>query len=138
MINFAEIELKVNTNYSFVGIQKEGLKLIFHIPKGFSESDSLLNTFDSKRDLFFRLYRVLNVFKQICIDKGHFQTGVVTKADDRDGVVEDDTGSEITSDNDSKNIFYSKIDALGSILDAYDELKILALVSRLGKSERID
>ena len=138
MINFEELEIKVNTNYSFVGIQKEGSKLIFHIPKGFSEYDSSLNTFDNKRDLFFRLYRVLNVFKQICIDKGHFQTGVVTKADDRDGIVEDDTGSEITSDNDSKNIFYSKLDALGSILDAYDELKILALVSRLGKSERLD
>jgi hypothetical protein len=137
MINFAELEV-INTKYSFVGIQKEGSKLIFHIPKGFSESDISLNTFDNKRDLFFRLYRVLNIFKQVCIDKGHFQTGVVTKADDRDGVVEDDTGSEITSDNDSKNIFYSKIDALGSILDAYDELKILALVSKLGKSERID
>lgn len=121
MINFAELELKVNTNYSFVGIQKEGSKLIFHIPKGFSEDE--ITTFDTKRDLFFGLYRVLNVFKQVCIDKGHFQTRVVTKADDRDGVVEDDTGSEITSDNDSKNIFYSKIDALGSILDAYDELK---------------
>jgi hypothetical protein len=138
MINFGELELKVNTKYSFVGIQKEGSKLIFHIPKGFSESDISLNTFDSKRDLFFRLYRVLNVFKQVCIDKGHFQTGVVTKADDRDGIVKDDTGSEITSDDNSKNIFYSKIDALGSILDAYDEFKILALVSRLGKSERID
>ncbi|MDB9536429.1 hypothetical protein PN451_11430 [Dolichospermum planctonicum CS-1226] len=136
MINFAKLEIKINTKYSFVGIQKEGSKLIFHIPKGFSEDD--ISTFDAKRDLFFRLYRVLNVFKQVCIDKGHFQTRVVTKADDRDGVVEDDTGSEITSDNDSKNIFYSKIDALGSILDAYDELKILALVSRLGKSERID
>ena len=136
MINFAELEIKINTKYSFVGIQKEGSKLIFHIPKGFSEDD--INTFDSKRDLFFRLYRVLNVFKQTCIDKGHFQTGVVTKANNRDGIVEDDTGSEITSDDDSKNIFYSKIDALGSIIDAYDELKILALVSRLGKSERID
>ena len=138
MINFAELKIKVNTKYSFVGIEKEGSKLIFHIPKGFSESDISLNTFDSKRDLFFRLYRVLNVFKQTCIDKGHFQTGVVTKANNRDGIVEDDTGSEITSDDDSKNIFYSKIDALGSIIDAYDELKILALVSRLGKSERID
>ncbi|AFZ24982.1 hypothetical protein Cylst_2785 [Cylindrospermum stagnale PCC 7417] len=138
MINFGDLELKVNTKYSFVGIEKEGSKLIFHIPKGFSESDSSLNTFDSKRDLFFRLYRVLNLFKQTCIEKGYFKTGVITKADDRDGVVEDDTGSEITSNDDSKNIFYSKIDALGSILDAYDELKILALVSRLGKSERID
>lgn len=138
MINFGELEIKVNTKYSFVGIQKEGSKLIFHIPKGFSESDISLNKFDSKQDLFFRLYRVLNVFKQVCIDKGHFQTGVVTKANDRDGIVEDNTGSKITSDNDNKNIFYSKIDALGSILDAYDELKILALVSRLGKLEKID
>ena len=134
MINFGELEIKVNTNYSFVGIQKEGSKLIFYIPKGFSEDD--INTFDKKRDLFFRLYRVLNVFKQICIEKGYSKEN--NPANDRDGVLEVDTGSEITSDEDSKNIFYSKLDALGSILDAYDELKILALVSRLGKSERID
>jgi hypothetical protein len=119
MINFRELELRVNEKYSFVGIQKEGSKLIFHIPKGFSQADiSSLNTFDSKRDLFFLLYRVLNVFQQICIDKGHFKTGVVNKTDDRDGVVEDDSGSEITSDNEKENIFYSKIDAVGSILDA--------------------
>ncbi|MDM3863007.1 MAG: hypothetical protein PT118_25005, partial [Aphanizomenon gracile PMC644.10] len=137
MINFAELEIKVNTDkkkYSFVGIQKEGSKLIFHIPKGFSEDD--INTFDKKRDLFFRLYRVLNVFKQICIEKGYLKKN--NQANDRDGVLEVDTGSEITSDEDSKNIFYSKLDVLASILDAYDELKILALVSRLGKSERID
>lgn len=136
MINFGELELSVNTKYSFVGIQKEGSEVIFHIPRGFSGDD--IRTFDAKRDLFFRLYRVLNVFKQICIEKGYFETGVVTKTDDRDGVVEDDTGSEIDSNNDSKNIFYSKIDALGSILDAYNELKILGLVSRLRKSEKLD
>ncbi|MBD2295354.1 hypothetical protein H6G06_18225 [Anabaena sphaerica FACHB-251] len=134
MINFAALELKVNTKYSFVGIQKEGSKLIFHIPKGFSEDD--INTFDKKRDLFFRLYRVLNVFKQICIEKGYLNKN--NQANDRDGVLEVDTGSEITSDDDSKNIFYSKLDVLASILDAYDELKILGLVSRLGKSERLD
>ncbi|MBE9236741.1 hypothetical protein IQ227_12070 [Anabaena aphanizomenioides LEGE 00250] len=134
MINFTALEIKVNTNYSFVGIQKEGSKLIFYIPKGFSEDD--INTFDKKRDLFFRLYRVLNVFKQICIEKGYLKKN--KQANDRDGVLEVDTGSEITSDDDSKNIFYSKLDALGSILDAYDELKILGLVSRLGKSERLD
>lgn len=134
MINFAELEIKINTKYSFVGIQKEGSQLILYIPKGFSEDD--INTFDKKRDLFFRLYRVLNVFKQICIEKGYLKEN--NPANDRDGVLEVDTGSEITSDDDSKNIFYSKLDALGSILDAYDELKILALVSRLGKSERID
>ncbi|MBO1061476.1 MAG: hypothetical protein HEQ14_11245 [Aphanizomenon flos-aquae CP01] len=138
MINFGELELRDSKNgeYSFVGIQKEGSKLIFHIPKGFSQSDSSLNTFDSKRDLFFRFYRMLNVFKQICIEKGYLKKN--NQTNDRDGVLEVDTGSEITSDNDSKNIFYSKIDALGSILDAYDELKILGLVSRLGKSERLD
>ncbi|WP_228037232.1 hypothetical protein, partial [Cuspidothrix issatschenkoi] len=134
MINFAELKIKVNTKYSFVGIEKEGSKLIFHIPKGFPEDD--INTFDKRRDLFFRLYRVLNVFKQICIEKGYLNKN--KPANDRDGVLEVDTGSEITSDDDSKNIFYSKLDALGSILDAYDELKILGLVSRLGKSERLD
>ena len=134
MINFGELELSVNNKYSFVGIQKEGSKFIFYIPKGFSEDD--INTFDAKRDLFFRLYRTLNVFKQICIEKGYLKKN--NQANNRDGVLEVDTGSEITSDEDSKNIFYSKIDALGSILDAYDELKILGLISRLGKSERLD
>ena len=143
MINFGELELRDGEHgeYSFVGIKKEGSRLIFHIPKGFSQSDSSLNTFDSKRDLFFRLYRMLNVFKQICIDKEHFKTGVVIKADDRDGIVEDnedDTGSEIISDKHRGNIFYSKIDALRNILDVYDELKIFGFVTRLGQSKKLD
>ncbi len=139
MINFGELEIAINQKYSFVGIEKQGSKLIFHIPKGFSQSDiSSLNTFDKKRDLFFYFYRVLNVFEQTCLEKGYFETQVVTKVKDRDGVVKDDSGSEITSNNDSKNIFYSKIDSLGSILDAYDELKILGLVSRLGKTQKLD
>ncbi len=72
MINFGELELQVNEKYSFVGIEKKGSKLVFHIPKGFSPTDiTSINTFDSKRDLFFLLYRTLNVFKQTCIEKRH-------------------------------------------------------------------
>ncbi len=139
MINFGELELRVNEKYSFVGIEKKGSRLIFHIPKGFSDADiSSLNSFDSKRDLFFRFYRMLNIFKQTCLEKKHFETGIANKADDRDGVLQDNTGLEISSDENSQNIFYSKIDALGSILDIYDELKILAFINRIGKSDRLD
>ncbi|MBW4494411.1 MAG: hypothetical protein KME26_15260 [Oscillatoria princeps RMCB-10] len=137
MINFGNLELKINEKYSFVGIEKKDGQLVFHLPKGFSPADiRALNTFDKKRDLFFLFYRVLNVFKQTSLEKGNFERDA--KADDRDGVVKEDAGGEISSNNNGEIIFYSKVDALTSILDAYDELKILTFVQRLGKSETLD
>jgi len=137
MINFGELELRSNEKYSFLGIENKDGQLLFHLPKGFSPADiRALNTFDKKRDLFFLFYRVLNVFKQTSLSKGNFEKDA--KADDRDGVVKEDAGAEISSNNNGGIIFYSKVDALTSILDAYDELKILTFVHRLGKSETLD
>jgi hypothetical protein len=136
MINFGELELRVNENYSFVGIKKEGYKLLFHVPKGFSQDDPSLDTFDFKRDLFFKLYRVLNVFKLTCLEKGYFEKDI--KCRDRDGVVRDEAGAQIIYNHDGETISYSKLDAIDRILEADDKLRILALVSRLGKSETID
>lgn len=136
MINFGELELRVNEKYSFVGIEKQGSKLLFYVPKGFSQDDPSLDTFDFKRDLFFKLYRVLNVFKLTCLEKGDFEKDI--KCRDRDGVVRDEAGAQIIYNHDGETIPYSKLDAIDRILEADDELRILALVSRLGKSETID
>ncbi len=135
MINFGELQLKVNEKYSFVGIERKNNQLIFHLPKGFfQENPSQLNTFDNKRDLFFLFYRMLNVFKQTCLEKGYLQ-----KTSDRDGLVKDDGGGEIIANYAAEKIvFYSKLDVLSSLIDAYDELKILTFVRRVGKSEKLD
>ncbi|WP_199247106.1 hypothetical protein [[Phormidium] sp. ETS-05] len=135
MINFGELQLRVNEKYSFVGIERKNNQLIFHLPKGFfQENPSKLNTFDTKRDLFFLFYRMLNVFKQTCVEKGYLE-----KTSDRDGLVKDDGGGEIIANSEEKKIvFYSKLDVLSSLLDAYDELKILTFVRRVGKSEKLD
>ncbi|GAB4287171.1 MAG: hypothetical protein Fur0025_20330 [Oscillatoriaceae cyanobacterium] len=135
MINFGELQLRVNEKYSFVGIERKNNQLIFHLPKGFfQENPSKLNRFDNKRDLFFLFYRMLNVFKQTCGEKGYLE-----KTSDRDGLVKDDGGGEIiVNSEDKKIVFYSKLDVLSSLLDAYDELKILTFVRRVGKSEKLD
>ncbi|NET41322.1 hypothetical protein [Okeania sp. SIO2B3] len=136
MINFAELKPRVNTKYSFVGIEKKGGKLIFHLPKGFTQDDPNINKFDFKCELFFKLYKVLKIVQNIYQEKGYLQKNI--KINDRDGVLKQEAGKEVIINNNQESIFYSKLDALDNILDVYDELKILALVSRLSKSETID
>ncbi|MDJ0727999.1 MAG: hypothetical protein QNJ38_23105 [Prochloraceae cyanobacterium] len=139
MINFNVLELRVNPKYSFVGIQLEDSKLIFHLPKGFKHNLALLDTYEAKCNLFFDLYNVLNKFKAICLEKGYLESNKVKKVSDRDGMIQEDGGLDINKeDNNNEIIFYSKFDALASILNAYDELKILSLVSRQGRSQNID
>ena len=135
MINFGNLELRVNKKYSFVGIEREGNRLLFHLPKGFPSNDISLNTFNGKRDLFFRFYKVFKVFEGVCAEKNETQN----KIGDRDGVAKEKEGAEITAKPEhEETIVYSKVDFLESILEVYDELKILALVSRLGRSEAMD
>ncbi|NET16591.1 MAG: hypothetical protein F6K08_29130, partial [Okeania sp. SIO1H6] len=136
MINFAELKPRVNTKYSFVGIEKKGSKLIFHLPKGFTQDDPNINNFDFKCELFFKLYKVLKIVQNIYQEKGYLQKNI--KINDRDGVLKQEAGKEVIINDNQESIFYSKLDALDNILDVYDELKILALVSRLSKSETID
>lgn len=139
MINFQFLELVVHDTYSFVGIEKRDEKLLFYLPKGFNEQLSTLETFASKRDLFFLFYKILNTFKEICIDKGYLEKASEFGTQDRDGVINSAFGSGIQVDEDgSENIFYSKLDVIGRLLDAYDEPKILALAYRLGKTDKFD
>jgi len=139
MINFQDLQLEVHEKYSFVGIERRDSKIIFCLPKGFDST--LFTTYDSKRDLFFLFYRVLSNFKEICLQKGYLQSDADIKAQDRDGVIRN-RGSiqqiRLPDVEIEENIFYSKLDMIGSILSAYDEPKILSLVYRLGKSEEID
>lgn len=136
MINFAELKPRVNTKYSFVGIEKKGGKLIFHLPKGFTQDDPNINNFDFKCELFFKLYKVLKIVQNIYQEKGYLHKNI--KINDRDGVLKQEAGKEVIINDNQESIFYSKLDALDNILDVYDELKILALVCRLSKSETID
>lgn len=139
MINFQELQLEVNKKYSFVGIERRDSKIIFCLPKGFDPM--LFTTYDSKRDLFFLFYRVLSNFKEICIEKGYLQFDADIKTQDRDGVIRNRGSIQKISLPDveiEENIFYSKLDLIGSILSAYDEPKILSLAYRLGKSEEIN
>jgi hypothetical protein len=131
MINFQELQPVVNEKYSFVGIQKRQFKTELCLPRGFDAT--MFNTYNSKRDIFFLLYKVLRQFKNICYSKEYIS--------DRDGVLKSQGSTQkicIPDDTDEENLFYSKLDNIGTILDAYDELKIISLAYRLGITERID
>lgn len=139
MINFQELLLEVKEKYSFVGIERRDSKIIFCLPKGFNPA--LFTTYASKRDLFFLLYRVLRSFKNICLQKGYIQFDTNIKTQDRDGVIRNQGSIQKINLPDveiEENIFYSKLDMISSILNTYDEPKILSLVYRLGKSEKIN
>jgi len=139
MINFNSLKLRVHDRYSFVGIQKQDDELCFYLPKGFDARLSELDTFVAKRDLFFLLYKILGTFKKICIEKGYIDDIGELGTQDRDGVINSHRGSEIEDEeDDSENIFYSKLDIITHFLKAYDEPKILALAYRLGKSNKFD
>jgi hypothetical protein len=139
MINFNSLKLKVPDNYSFVGIQKQDDELYFYLPKGFDAGRSELDTFVGKRDLFFLLYKIFGTFKEICIEKGYIDDIGELGTQDRDGVINSHRGSEIEDEeDDSENIFYSKLDIITHFLKAYEEPKILALAYRLGKSNKFD
>ncbi|MEG4055074.1 MULTISPECIES: hypothetical protein [unclassified Microcoleus] len=139
MINFNSLKLIVPDNYSFVGIQKQDDELFFYLPKGFDARLSELDTFVGKRDLFFLLYKIFGTFQEICIDKGYIDDIGKLGTQNRDGVINSHRGSEIEDEEeDSENIFYSKLDIITHFLKAYEEPKILALAYRLGKSNKFD
>lgn len=134
MFNFNKLQPVADENYSFVGIEKRNSEIKFCLPRGFKTGS--FATYDSKRDLFFLLYKVLRQFKTICTQRDYLK-------DDRDGVVEN-KGSvqKITlpdADSDEEQpIIYSKLDSINTILSLYDEPKILSLAHRLGISDKID
>ncbi|MGI0480537.1 hypothetical protein ACN4EE_07080 [Geminocystis sp. CENA526] len=139
MINFNSLQLVINNKYSFVGIDKQEDNLRFCLPKGFNSQKSKLDNFNTKKDLFFLFYKIFTTFKNICLERGYLDNNSKQLTNNRDGVVKTKIGSNIQDDGeDNENIFYSKIDILGKLLDAYNEPKILSLASRLGKSDKFD
>jgi hypothetical protein len=136
MIDFKSLKLSVNNKYSFVGIEKKEGILYFCLPKGFSENIDRFSGFSKNCDLFFLFYKIFDTFKKIRINKNKVDKFVKK---DRDGVIKSAKGSEIQDDGDDlENIFYSKLDIIGSLLDVYDEPKILSLAYRLGRSDKFD
>ena len=140
MLDFKALTCVVSNSYSFVGITASDNQLRLHLPKGFQDHLASFNTFEVKRNLFFVLYQILRQFKSICTEKGYLESPSkqVPLVRDRDGIVQGDAGSTITTNLDEPLIFYSKLDSIGALLDAYDELKIAALVYRLGRTNRLD
>jgi len=139
MLNFNDLQPVVKGTYSFVGIAKEGDSLWLHLPKGFDAST--ISTYDQKRDLFFTLYRILRQFKAICVEKSYLDPDRLgMKTPDRDGVLRGEDGKAIATvpEEDDPLIFYGKLDWMSALLDANDELKIAALVCRLGRTEKVD
>ena len=135
MLNIKELEPIVSEKYSFVGIQKKNHQLQLYLPKGFDVKK--FDTYDSKRDIYFLLYNILRRYKQICAEKGNLEKQLVK---DRDGVIQsnDSVHKVVIPESDGEVLLYSKLDAIGKILDAYDEPKIISLAYRLGESEEID
>ncbi|MEB3220141.1 MAG: hypothetical protein VKN72_28450 [Nostocales cyanobacterium 94392] len=128
-MNFNKLQPVVSDKYSFVGIKKNKEGAIqLYLPRGFSAED--FRTYQSKCEIFFLLYKVLRKFRDICSAKGYIS--------DRDGTMKPhNNGQKIIFEN-QENILYSKLDSIDEILDAYDELKIISLATRLATSETIE
>ncbi|MGB3637192.1 MAG: hypothetical protein WBA39_06310 [Rivularia sp. (in: cyanobacteria)] len=136
MLDFNKLQPIVNDKYSFVGIQKQGYQLQLYLPKGFNSKN--FNTYDSKRNIYFLLYKILRRYKQICTENENLKRQVKS---DRDGVIINNGSVQkimLPEGDDKEVVFYSKLDAIGKILDAYNEPKIVSLAYRLRESEDID
>jgi hypothetical protein len=138
MFNFSDVTCIVSNKYSFVGFLEEEDQVYFYLPKGFQDCLKDLNTFKAKRDLFFLLYKTFRKFKAVCTDKGYLTPGDQMLTLDRDGLLDGESGSGIALELDEPIIFYSKLDKIGTLLDAYDDYKIAALGCRLQRTEDID
>jgi hypothetical protein len=138
MINFNKLKVVTSTTYSFVGIKKENGQVYLFLPKGFTNEDAESLSFEDKRNLFFLLYSILQKFRAICIEKNHPKNSSKMLASDRDGLLESDFGSQLDASKSETTIFYSKLDVIENFLDTYDELKVLALKYRLGKSQKFN
>lgn len=125
--------------YSFVGIRNGALRL----PKGCKAWEESINLnkepdkkFAAMQDTFLSLYRTLRAYRQ---------AKNVSLTNDRDGVQQGGKGGQkltLGSYEEDGNIvsviYYRHLDMLDSILEAYDELAILSLAQRIGRSERLD
>jgi len=144
MLDFGSLEYifaedqKTEKTYSFVGIKNQnGLKNLF-LPLGFkSESLELDDSYSTKKDLFFLLYRALRKYtgrlKQYNKDRKQ-------SANNRDGAGEGATTNtfSIETDEGTEEIVYTRFSGLDDVLDGYDELRLFAMRERMRRSDKID
>lgn len=121
-------------HYSFVGIKRdqESGRLQFWLPLGFHDFDN--TDYDLVKRFFFRMYRTFKKF----ISKYKDQFEAADKDNQRDGLIEDEGGFTFTNENREEAIFYTKLNALDSILEGYDELKIASLIQKQKSVSEID
>lgn len=121
-------------HYSFVGIQRdpETQQLQFWLPVGFQEFDN--KDYELVKRFFFRMYRT---FKQYISNNEHeFEDADLDNQ--RDGLVERDDGFTFHRYNQEDAVFYTKLNALDSILEGYDDMRIAALLQKQKKSADLD
>ena len=135
MLNFKKIKPIYDDKYSFVVIQNNNNKLQFYLPKGFNPEN--FNTYDSKRDIYFLLYKILQRYKQICAENSNLKDQLKK---DRDGAIKANCSLQevVIIESDDEILLYSKLDVVGKMLDAYDIPKIMSLANRLAESEEVD
>ncbi len=116
------------SSYAFVGIykNKQG-KTVFRVPKGLNIAR--YQTFADKRDLFFRLYRVLRKFSHV------LGQNTIQAKDDRVSnqniySAECSHTIELGDGQHEEVTYYNHFHFLEKLLDTYDELKIFNLAAK--------
>jgi hypothetical protein len=139
MINFQSLELVVHETYSFLELKSEMIYFSFAYLKDLMSISLRLTHLRVNEICFSYSTKSLTILRKFVLKKGYLEENSELSTQDRDGVINTAGGSEIQDDEDgSENIFYSKLDIIGRLLNAYDEPKILALAYRLGKSDKFD
>ncbi len=137
MIDFLKLTIKYleNQSYSFVGLAKSDENILFYVPKGIKKYFELNDCYEGKKNLFFLLYRTFKKFIFLGKDRGYIHKN---KINNRDGVINLEFGSGEGLDSGEPITLYNKLNFLDSLLEQYDELKIISLVYRLGSIEPIE
>lgn len=136
MFDFSSLEpMCGEDSYSFVGISDGKLRL----PKGCKAWVNRINgapdaetKFLVVREAFLRLFQVLRTFRS---------AGHTTLKNDRDSAQKGrDGGRELlgTHSDEGEVIYYHHLDLLDCILDVHNDLSILSLAQRVGRSERLN
>lgn len=138
MLDFAKLDVVVGDDhahaFSFVGIGQGKL----HLPKGtqawaagIAAAASDADRFLAARNAFVSLYHTLRTYRK---------AAAPALTQDRDAAHPGPAaGREILGRYEGEPVvYYRHLDMLDSILDADDELAILSLAQRIGRSERLD
>lgn len=137
MIDFASLTARAGKDgdqaFSFVGIRDQ----VLHLPKGCDAWAQQINKaapsehFALAKEAFLLLYRTLEAFRATCNR---------SLTDDRDSAQQADGGAEllVREGKHGEVLYYRQLDILDGILQRFDELEILTLAQRYGRSERID